>query len=74
MSKWISVEDRLPEINKGFIGFVENQEVCCCHRYANSATDEGPVFYAQISGGFLMFSLESITHWQPLPEAPKEDK
>ena len=71
-SEWISVKDRLPEINKGFIGFAENQEVCNCYRYPNHTKDDSPVFYAQTKAGLLICGLESITHWMPLPKPPEE--
>jgi len=73
-AKWISVKDRLPEINKGFIGFAENKEVCNCYRYPDHSKDGRPIFYAQTKTGLLICGLESISHWQPLPAAPKEEK
>ena len=72
--QWISVKDRLPEINTSFIGFVENKEVCNCYRYPDHSCDGSPVFYAQSKAGLLICSLESVSHWQPLPESPKEEK
>ena len=72
--QWISVKDRLPEINKGFIGFAENKEVCNCYRYPDHSKDGRPIFYAQTKTGLLICGLESISHWQPLPAAPKEEK
>jgi len=71
--QWISVKDRLPEINKGFIGFAENKEVCNCYRYPDHSEDGRPVFYAQTKTGLLICGLESISHWMPLPAPPKED-
>ena len=72
--QWISVKERLPEINKGFIGFAENKEVCNCYRYPDHSEDGRPVFYAQTKTGLLICGLESISHWMPLPEPPKEEK
>lgn len=69
--KWISVKDKLPEINQGFIGFVENKEVCNCYRYPDSSNDGSPVFYAQSKLGLLIGGLESISHWMPLPKPPE---
>ena len=73
MSEWISVKERLPEINETFISFVENKVVCTCTRYQNRAKDNAPIFYANTKAGLLICSLESISHWMPLPEPP-EDK
>ena len=72
--QWISVKDRLPEINKGFIGFAENKEVCNCYRYPDHFEDGRPVFYAQTKTGPLICGLESISHWMELPALPKEEK
>jgi hypothetical protein len=69
--QWISVKDRLPEINQQFIAFVENKEVCNCCRYQNRSSDNSPSFYASTKTGLLICGLESISHWMPLPAAPK---
>lgn len=67
-SKWISVEERLPDPNKAVlvcktfidkpyidIGYVKDAETCCC------ASDE-----------FIIKPwLHKLTHWMPLPEPPK---
>lgn len=71
--QWINVKDKLPEINQGFIGFVENKEVCNCYRYPDSSSDGSPVFYARSKLGLLIGGLESISHWQPLPKPPEEE-
>jgi hypothetical protein len=71
--QWISVKDRLPEINQQFIAFVENKEVCNCCRYQNRSSDNSPSFYASTKTGLLICGVESISHWMPLPEAPKEE-
>jgi hypothetical protein len=68
---WISVKDRLPEINTGFIACIDGADVCTCHRYQD-AKDKAPIFYADSKKGLLICSVESVTHWMPLPEAPKD--
>lgn len=72
--RWISVKDRLPEINERFVAFVENKEVCTCWRSQNIKPDDSPHFYASTKTGLLICGLESVTHWQPLPESPQEEK
>lgn len=66
--EWISVDERLPNpdktvlvcktfIDKPYIdiGYVKDAETCCC------ASDE-----------FIIKPwLHKLTHWMPLPEAPK---
>lgn len=71
--KWISVKERLPDINEQFLAFIKNKEVGGCRRYQNRSSDDSPIFYAQTKTGLLICGLESITYWMPLPEAPKED-
>lgn len=60
---WISVEDKLPE---------PSIEVLCC-----LDTHEMVVLYFDDTDGcftdnFSGEPCEDITHWQPLPEPPKE--
>jgi hypothetical protein len=78
MSNWISVKDRLPEINQ-VVGLLDT------NRWMNTGTDE---FDANWHGaGYLcefgdkywsVFSetrawcLDAVTHWMPLPAPPKE--
>ena len=61
-SEWISVEERLPETNKKFL-------VC----YSNGSMDIAK--YIRVDGFELWFEettfTKHITHWMPLPEAPK---
>lgn len=75
VNQWISVKDRLPE---------ENILVLC---YARSTTGEGNNYFlgALAHGEFWFFKVNDIghascpvlhwevTHWQQLPESPKED-
>ena len=75
VNQWISVKDRLPE---------ENILVLC---YARGTTGEGNNYFlgALAHGEFWFLKVNDIghvscpvlhwevTHWQPLPESPKED-
>lgn len=75
VDRWISVKDKLPE---------ENILVLC---YARSTTGEGNNYFlgALAHGEFWFLKVNDIghvscpvlhwevTHWQPLPESPKED-
>lgn len=56
--KWISVEDRLPERNGGYLAHcdIEGQSLVCV------------LYYSKVGG----FNEGTVTHWMPLPEPPKE--
>lgn len=64
-SKWISVEDRLPE---------EGEVVMCRHKAREYPVfcqwDESDLCWENTS---WTFGRGLITHWMPLPEPPKED-
>lgn len=60
---WVSVKDRLPEKFK---------EVIVTNRYIFIAKFDGEDWI--VSGGFFgIRPIYGVTHWQPLPEPPKED-
>jgi hypothetical protein len=61
MSEWISVEDRLPDLN--------NDRYLICIRFPNGTKCVREALWHY--GKFLGESLESVTHWQPLPEPPE---
>ena len=56
--KWISVKDRLPKPNENVLVY--------CKEY-------GIYVDIHMSGGIFGYSMDSVTHWMPLPEPPKED-
>ena len=58
--KWISVEERLPPAEGLYLVAVKNDHN---RRYSKTAW-----FHA--NGGW--FSKQSVTHWMPLPEPPRE--
>lgn len=73
MSKWISVKDSLPEIKDDSVlaYFAENGGMDMVH-----IKD----YFGDVTGGIVdgvqtytkMYLHIGITHWMPLPEAPKE--
>jgi len=72
MSKWISVEDRLPDtdINVIFICKRHN-EICVGER--DKYLENMWLDYLQIdSDGDPMDEYE-VTHWMPLPEPPTQE-
>ena len=64
-SKWISVEERLPEDNSDVLAYLRIGE-------------EGRIYPANYAKGmwfdciFNTPATDSTTHWMPLPEPPKE--
>ena len=67
--QWISVKDRLPNIECGSFlvwsptQFPKNSNCLVAEYY-----DDVKGFYSESSEDFL----EDVTHWQPLPEPPSE--
>lgn len=68
--EWISVEERLPEKNISVLAFY--------HRVYKSGESFDMALVARLNeeGFFVPFNCspvrdKSITHWMPLPEAPK---
>ena len=57
-SPWISVEERLPEINQVVLtlGSEQNDE------------DVRILFRSDVSGNFVCIDYDEITHWMPIPE------
>jgi len=74
MSKWISVDDRLPEVGKA--GAYRSNDVL--------VIDNGEILMAcfvKIKSGAYWWrmshldeKLNHVTHWMPLPEPPKENE
>lgn len=65
VSKWISVEDILPENSDGGNQFIN---VIGCDKYSTGEMLFNPVLKQFQSLNFR--ELKDVTHWQPLPTAP----
>lgn len=63
-AEWISVKDRLPE---------EEKEVLC---YLGNSLAKSTVVAFRRRGEWYFdgWICPTVTHWRPLPEAPKEEK
>ena len=77
MAEWISVKDRLPEKNGSYLCY-GGLDMHICH-FAQKLSDvDKSDFYGKDRCGFYEYDREygclewiGITHWMPLPEAPK---
>ena len=76
-SAWISIEERLPNLDpygKGRYGGLRSVRVLCVCKQRDGKTfvKEG---YCETHSGAIVWripgSIDSVTHWMPLPEAPK---
>jgi hypothetical protein len=64
--EWISVEDRLPEDETECIGYFE-------HPYSDvEQLTISEVCFANNRWYWDLCLIKNITHWMPLPKAPKK--
>ena len=63
VSGWVSVKDRLPDDTK--------QKIVFHKRGVSFAYFSGNYWWSSIGG---RHSLDTVTHWMPLPEPPEEVK
>ena len=61
-SKWISVKDRLPDIDNEVLAFTGG---CCCVAWI----EDGNWILNPDGWDSIKFP---VTHWQPLPDPPEE--
>lgn len=66
-SEWISVEERLPAENGRYLVCVN-----VSHLAFTSLTIIAVMEYGKNHGFYLYSEDEPVTHWMPLPEAPKK--
>jgi hypothetical protein len=66
--QWISVKDRLPKIGEWVL--INGPEVC--QRVASPSSSWDWEF-AWATDHHSFYEPTCVTHWMPLPEAPKEE-
>lgn len=77
--EWISVDDRLPEIDpygKGRYGGTRSVRVLCACKQRDGRTFVKEGYYEPCGDRSVHWripgSIDSITHWMPLPAPPTE--
>ena len=74
MSKWISVNDRLPNETQGFLVVLDNEDVDI--RLFNSKNEPYQTWSSMLDKFLFLdnkgewHSTDRVTHWMPLPELP----
>ena len=77
MSKWISVDDKLPEKKQEWYLIstncdAPNEKVVTMAFYDYAASFKEAVWLTHNDGYRLDSEWECVTHWMSLPEPPKE--
>ena len=74
MPRWISVEERLPEVNTGVLVAVRHMQTgqfSVRYDWRIKTTERG--WWWKKTSESNISDLLDVTHWMPLPEPPKED-
>ncbi len=66
--EWINIEDEKPRMNERVIIFIKSSKGLNSHTTVAKLIDE-ETFLA----GEGYFRFNKVTHWQPLPEEPREN-
>lgn len=76
--EWISVDERLPDIDphgKGRYGGTRSVRVLCACKQKGGKTFVKEGYYEPCGNGRVFWripgSIDSVTHWMQLPEPPK---
>ena len=79
-AEWISVDERLPDMEpngKGRYGGARSVRVLCACKQRSGRTFAKEGYYEPCGNGKVFWripgSVDSVTHWMPLPEPPKGD-
>ena len=67
MNEWISVDDRLPEIEGHYLVHTPRSFPKNCKLQIGELYSDDNSWYNEADD-----YLDDVTHWQPLPEPPKE--
>ena len=72
VDRWISCKDKMPEDNTSVLFVYVSENGIKSVHYGYHFNINGIIAWVKPSGG-LNYCDEEITHWQPIPEPPKED-
>lgn len=68
---WISVNDRLPEKNKSVLVITKKRSIFIAACDDQNAYKLSSVWFLR-NDEYVGYTIDNVTHWMPLPEAPKE--
>lgn len=73
---WISVEERLPEIGEIVLAYVDELGLIIRAKIVDAKDYRGErrIDWARVDKDPFFLSCYTVTHWMPLPKAPKEVK
>ena len=66
--KWISVKERMPGFNIRVLGLTDSKNIFITFEDATGSFDDYSISTLAAEAGMAHF-----THWQPLPDLPKEE-
>jgi uncharacterized protein YkuJ len=72
MSDWISVEDRLPEMKEIYTGSPKRARVIGFTGHYVCEVRYEETYAKRIANWYQGERRQSVTHWMPLPDTPKE--
>lgn len=71
MTEWISVKDRLPEVEESRLFLLKDRNEMFIGKLRKHTLYEKYMYAIELDVGYdESFSVSEVTHWMPLPELP----